>query len=1185
MEGTPRAKARRQSLPSQHHLSPTMIQHETTTHAELVRFRDEMGIYSQAHQVTNSSFDPGLIRGQATMGQIKVENVRDPLNPFGSVATQQRGQSAESNYDDGVQPKVEDSDTAHSPSGPPDGNPSGNGGAVVDEYPRKKVRKKWTLEETKMLVLGCNKHGVGNWKSMLDDRELQFDPDRTPVDLKDRFRTYFPEAYRHLYPNAKTHISNSSASRANRAELPDSLTIFEKSRSKKRRPFTKEEDEALREGFEKYGTVWALIAKHPVLSSRRSTDLRDRFRNAFPDLYEKAGYKPRPTKPVKRRKGDEIIAIVASLQPRSQLGMGKPVGPSQMHELSTVREMSIEPITSSGSPEDDDSFDATGGTAGDSSNDQPKTPLMETDCADAGGNFNPSKGYVHENTNSMSATTSSETPVRSPGQHPQPNASHLNPNEHPPPQQSPIHRQHSPAHHIHPIHQQTIDELRGANQAWYPARWLSGTHSGYSDEPFNTTANQHTQSQQSHAGSGGGLGLNPGLPLGFGLLAGGWVNQQTIIDRYDLPSSSSQLLHGGEFQSEAGIGDTGSSISGLDDYNANSQMSLSSHHRYAGDLFLARGAGYGGGGWGAWASNNLGFMLGGAAQDMPSFGRAAMDMCAPVSHSSRAPSVSGVSIGTHPTGLDLASATQSPEPGQVLRHDVGLDSIDELEAVLGSSILGSPHSMDPSKTLLHEVSTPPPGTPAPNSPPSRNFSNMDIYGNPVVGPTPSLGLMRHASMGSVDALAHGGQMSNRSEIQQQQQQSGHHQVHPTHQHPVASHSRSFSQPPSEHRIQPAMGRPSNTTAPSPVKAPFQHLDPRPYAGALETLNPNAPPATQAHRGGVTGQNDAGTPNRRPKALHNTQPRPESVTHMQPIHSGEQQQQQQQQHHQRTPVQKHAVLQPATSLYPSNTSPALFNPPGTSWGQLSTAAMALDLHGYQMYQTPHPYPQPMQTTSVQSLTLAGPSNGVSPYGSHVMDQYLDFETHALDLATGAASIPVNPTISQPWTATLSPSEPQPPFTPTSRHQIPSNVFNRTHHSTSDFSTQKPTFRTPELPASATAQMQTTNSHHQLFGYSTSNIGSMDDSMIITTSSSHGSLSGPMRRESFSYGSTPHTQATPSGLMVPLNRVQSADRVMTSPNAQHTQAQGALRPQGWDQTVTSRSSKRSSWGTMRSLGNTT
>ena len=67
--------------------------------------------------------------------------------------------------------------------------------------PEKKPRKKWTAEETDMLVKGCRlvrsvsvglpttltspKHGVGNWKAILSDPTLQFD-NRSPVDLKDR---------------------------------------------------------------------------------------------------------------------------------------------------------------------------------------------------------------------------------------------------------------------------------------------------------------------------------------------------------------------------------------------------------------------------------------------------------------------------------------------------------------------------------------------------------------------------------------------------------------------------------------------------------------------------------------------------------------------------------------------------------------------------------------------------------------------------------------------------------------------------------------------------------------------------------------------------------------------------------------------------------------------------------------
>ncbi|KAH9919615.1 uncharacterized protein B0H18DRAFT_1086606 [Fomitopsis serialis] len=146
----------------------------------------------------------------------------------------------------------------------------------------KKMRKKWTTEETQMLVDGCNK----------------FDG-RSPVDLKDRFRTYFPDAYKQHYPNAKTHLSSKI-----RSALPDGSSIFEKTRSKKRRPFTEEEDRALKAGYDKHGTVWATIVKDPIFQeqNRRSTDLRDRFRNAFPDLYEAAGYKPRAS--AKKRRGD-----------------------------------------------------------------------------------------------------------------------------------------------------------------------------------------------------------------------------------------------------------------------------------------------------------------------------------------------------------------------------------------------------------------------------------------------------------------------------------------------------------------------------------------------------------------------------------------------------------------------------------------------------------------------------------------------------------------------------------------------------------------------------------------------------------------------------------------------------------------------------------------------------------------
>ncbi|KIL64371.1 hypothetical protein M378DRAFT_595224 [Amanita muscaria Koide BX008] len=191
---------------------------------------------------------------------------------------------------------ADDSDSMHAP-----------------QLQEKKPRKKWTPEETQMLVDGCQRHGVGNWKTILSDPDLKFD-NRSPVDLKDRFRTYFPDAYKQHYPNARTHLSSKV-----RSMLPDGTPLFEKTRSKKRRPFTEEEDRALRAGYEKHGTVWAAIVKDPVFQekNRRSTDLRDRFRNAFPDLYQAAGYKPRNSARKKQLLHQELHSSGQSSLPKS----------------------------------------------------------------------------------------------------------------------------------------------------------------------------------------------------------------------------------------------------------------------------------------------------------------------------------------------------------------------------------------------------------------------------------------------------------------------------------------------------------------------------------------------------------------------------------------------------------------------------------------------------------------------------------------------------------------------------------------------------------------------------------------------------------------------------------------------------------------------------------------------------
>ncbi|WBW73507.1 DNA-binding transcription factor Teb1 [Schizosaccharomyces osmophilus] len=148
----------------------------------------------------------------------------------------------------------------------------------------RKPRVKWTEKETNDLLRGCQIYGVGNWKKILMDERFQF-VNRSPNDLKDRFRVILPEDYKRFYPNAKTHMGKNQ-------KIPHTPGMAKASR-KERKQFTPEEDERLLEGFFLHGPCWTRISKDASLGlqNRRSTDLRDRFRNAFPERYAAAGFK------------------------------------------------------------------------------------------------------------------------------------------------------------------------------------------------------------------------------------------------------------------------------------------------------------------------------------------------------------------------------------------------------------------------------------------------------------------------------------------------------------------------------------------------------------------------------------------------------------------------------------------------------------------------------------------------------------------------------------------------------------------------------------------------------------------------------------------------------------------------------------------------------------------------------
>ena len=76
-----------------------------------------------------------------------------------------------------------------------------------------KPRRKWSEEETKDLLLGVDKYGVGKWTSILEDPAYNFNG-RTAGDLKDRFRTCCPDELRVSHSNSKDSLQQEHSSSA-----------------------------------------------------------------------------------------------------------------------------------------------------------------------------------------------------------------------------------------------------------------------------------------------------------------------------------------------------------------------------------------------------------------------------------------------------------------------------------------------------------------------------------------------------------------------------------------------------------------------------------------------------------------------------------------------------------------------------------------------------------------------------------------------------------------------------------------------------------------------------------------------------------------------------------------------------------------------------------------------------------
>jgi Myb-like DNA-binding protein len=182
-----------------------------------------------------------------------------------------------------------------------------NGGENASARPGKKGRRsKWTAEETNYLIQGVAQFGIGSWKKILKHPDFKFKDGRSSIDLKDRFRTCFPDEYRKS-GSQTGRIESTMDDNGKRRGRGSRTTVelqkmgvkenmdFPKLDRRQRKKFTKEEDDALLRGFLKYPAQWKKIQSDPVLglSHRTRTDLRDRFRNRFPQRFKEAGYKHR----------------------------------------------------------------------------------------------------------------------------------------------------------------------------------------------------------------------------------------------------------------------------------------------------------------------------------------------------------------------------------------------------------------------------------------------------------------------------------------------------------------------------------------------------------------------------------------------------------------------------------------------------------------------------------------------------------------------------------------------------------------------------------------------------------------------------------------------------------------------------------------------------------------------------
>jgi hypothetical protein len=422
------------------------------------------------------------------------------------------------------------------------------------------------------------------------------------------FRTYFPDAYKQHYPNAKTHLSSKI-----RSTLPDGTSLFEKTRGKKRRPFTLEEDEALKAGYEKHGTVWATIVKDPAFQAqgRKSTDLRDRFRNAFPELYQLAGYKPRSS--AKKKLAATALAAAAEPLPRpparftqdDQAVGRRSSGPIRRRRALTNEGLTAPQLARQGSQSVPESSANSDDEDGPESEDEEDLNLIKhshsqqtsTSASSSSAMLQPSMSQDMDMDvpplvdDFLAVSLLSDAPPWSasidtanqqipswatPSNLASPSISHLS---------GPDYFRHSLT--MSPVQRPTVSTQPATigKSAWPTQDWL-------------TSANprlEHTGGISSSASSFTGFSPVPSSPFSLASASFSAAASHGVLDRYDLPAPapghfSSALSAGtggwgGDFISEVGPGDSHSTFSDPDSFAAPFR-GFTHHSSYAGDLIF-----------------------------------------------------------------------------------------------------------------------------------------------------------------------------------------------------------------------------------------------------------------------------------------------------------------------------------------------------------------------------------------------------------------------------------------------------------------------------------------------------------------------------------------------------------------------------------------------------------------------